>query len=162
MKKLVLSLLMSGLLFTGFAQENKDVKPGGKKKVEHRDPKFNGLADKSPEEIAKLKTDRLDEKLKFTDKQRKEIYVLNLQQAKKDKTLFEQRKKEQQKLAQERKTEREKMLKILTPEQRELMKNGFAENRKNRFQKDGVGRKRTLDKGSRNRIKSDIAEHKVS
>lgn len=83
MKKLVLSLLLSGIMFAGFAQEKSNVKEGVNRDGRRSAKKEFKLDKKSAEEIAQLRTDRMDQKLKFTDKQRKEIYALQLDQAKK-------------------------------------------------------------------------------
>lgn len=130
MKKLVLSLLLSGIMFAGFAQEKSNVKEGVNRDGRRSAKKEFKLDKKSAEEIAQLRTDRMDQKLKFTDKQRKEIYALQLDQAKKDKMHAADRKESMERMKKERMAQREKLMKNLSPDQQKLYKESFAENRK--------------------------------
>lgn len=138
MKKLMLSLLLSGVIFAGVAQEKSNVKVNvshdGRRSV-NREFKVDK---KSAEEIAQIRTDRMDKKLKFTDKQRKEIYSLQLDQAKKDKKNFADRRVAMEQMKKDRMTQREKLIQSLNPEQQKVYKESFAENRKqHRMRKSG-------------------------
>ena len=79
MKKiLALAALIGGLGFSTMAQE---APKSGKMKPRVGEKKE--MVRKSPEEFAKIRTERLDKELKFTDAQREKVYKLNLEQAKK-------------------------------------------------------------------------------
>ncbi len=76
----------------------------------------------SPEQRAERYADRLKEKLALTDKQRTEVYNLELEKAKKQQDLRSKRKEEAGKMAEARRDEMkendDKLVKILTPEQK--------------------------------------------
>ncbi len=135
MKKLMLSLALSGLMLAGFAQEKRDVKPEMKEMQtsvhKHKMGRMHdGFKNKTPEEVAKMKTDRMDQKLKFTDKQRKDIYAFNLKQAKDHQKMAAERQEHRAKMKKQRVAEYEKMMGMLTPEQQKTLKDSYAENRK--------------------------------
>ncbi len=168
MKKLMLSIALSGLMLAGFAQEKKDVKPETKEmrasRHKHKVGRMHeGFKNKTPEEVAKIKTDRMDQKLKFTDKQRKDIYAFNLKQAKDHQKLAAERKEHRAKMKKERVAEHEKMLGLLTPEQQKVLKDSYAENRKmhkEHWKKDRQMRKRDFRKGDA--VKTNDAEVKTT
>src|SRR5690606_15744338 len=87
----------------------------------------------TPEEIAKLKTERLDKQLKFTDAQRNEVYAVQLEQAEKAAAHRSEMKTLQGKWREEMKGSQDKMKDILTAEQQEQMKERYAEQRKGKF-----------------------------
>ena len=133
MKKLMLSLALSGLMLTGFAQEKKDHKSDTKEMTaplhkHSKDRKHDGLKNKNPEELARIKTDRLDQKLKFTDQQRKEVYAFHLKQAQDHKKIAAERKLYREKMRKQRVADHEKMMGLLTPEQQKTLKDSYAEN----------------------------------
>ncbi len=133
MKKLMLSLALSGLMLTGFAQEKKDLKSeGGDRNVpmhKHLDGrKHDDLKNKNPEEQAKIKTDRMDQKLKFTDQQRKEVYAFHLKQAEDRKKIAAERKLYREKMRKQRAADHKKMMSLLTPEQQKALKDSYTEN----------------------------------
>ncbi|GAA4168954.1 hypothetical protein [Sphingobacterium ginsenosidimutans] len=135
MKKLMLSLALSGLMLTGFAQEKKDLKSDTKEMTaplhkRSKDKKHDGLKNKNPEELAKIKTDRMDQKLKFTDQQRKEVYAFHLKQAQDHKKIAAERKLYREKMRKQRAADHEKMMGLLTPEQQKTLKDSYAENHK--------------------------------
>lgn len=166
MKKLMLSLLLSGAMFAGFAQEKANIKENVNHDGHRSGKREFKLDKKSAEEIAQLRTDRMDQKLKFTDKQRKEIYSLQLDQAKKDKKNFADRKAAMEQMKKDRMAQREKLMKNLNPDQQKLYKESFAENHKQhrmRKSEDRPMRRDRLDrnnKGEKNSIelKKDITE----
>ena len=168
MKKLMLSIALSGLMLAGFAQEKKDVKPETKEmrasRHKHKVGRMHeGFKNKTPEEVAKIKTDRMDQKLKFTDKQRKDIYAFNLKQAKDHQKLAAERKEHRAKMKKERVAEHEKMLGLLTPEQQKVLKDSYAENRKmhkEHWKKDRQMKKRDFRKGDA--VKTNDAEVKTT
>ena len=166
MKKLMLSLLLSGVMFAGFAQEKANITENVNHDGHRSGKREFKLDKKSAEEIAQLRTDRMDQKLKFTDKQRKEIYSLQLDQAKKDKKNFADRKATMEQMKKDRMAQREKLMKNLNPDQQKLYKESFAENHKQhrmRKSEDRPMRRDRLDrnnKGEKNSIevKKDITE----
>src|SRR5690606_27424586 len=82
---------------------------------------------KTPEELAKIRTERLDKTLKFTDKQREEVYAYNLDQAKKLKERAEARKGDRRALREEMQADRERFNKLLTPDQQKILSEKYAE-----------------------------------
>lgn len=168
MKKLILSLALSGLMLAGFAQEKKDVKPELKEMQtslhKHRGGRMqDGFKNKTPEEVAKMKTDRMDQKLKFTDKQRKDIYAFNLKQAQDHQKMAAERKEHRAKMRKQRLAEREKMMGMLTPEQQKTLKDSYAENRKmhkEHWKKDRQLKRKDFRKGEVN--KTNDADVKAS
>lgn len=141
MKKiLTLAALFAGLSISAYAQDSTRVqqKKEVRQEVKHRKHhRADRLQKKTPEEIAQLKTDRLDKELKFTEAQKKEVYAYHLDQAKKWKVKHEEMQVERDARRKEMKAEREEFQKLLTPEQQEIMKNKMVENRKDRFNRDG-------------------------
>ena len=139
MKKiLTFAALVVGLGLSSQAQD------APKKMKEGR--KFMGSKEmvqkRSPEEIAKMRTERLDKELKFTDKQRQEVYAIQLEQAKKRKLNADHQKQMRQQQHNEMKTYHEDLSKLLTPEQQKLMKEKFANRQAFRKRGDGTeGRK---------------------
>lgn len=168
MKKLMLSLALSGLMLAGFAQEKKDVKPELKEMRTSMHKHTGGrmqddFRSKTPEEVAKLKTDRMDQKLKFTDKQRKDIYAFNLKQAQDHQKIAVERKEHRAKMKKQRVAEHEKMMEILTPEQQKTLKDSYAENRKmhkEHWKKDRQLKRKDFKKGEVN--KTNDADVKAS
>ncbi|WP_312698051.1 hypothetical protein [Sphingobacterium mizutaii] len=142
MKKiLTFAALFAGLSFAASAQTQDSVKKDRsevRQEMKHRKHVRGGdrmgkMMNKTPEEIAKMKTDRLDKELKFTDKQKQDVYTYNLDQAKKWKEKQETRKADREARKNEMKAERDEFMKLLTPEQQEILKNKMAENRKGRM-----------------------------
>lgn len=149
MKKILsVAVLLASMSLSTFAQQvphkvNKDSKR----------PPAREMVNKSPEEVAKLRTERLDRELKFSDKQRKEVYAFHLKEAKEHKAKKDRAQKERQVTLKERKTSREKFEKILTPQQKEVLKNKLASREKRSFKRPGVegrrfDRDRKFDKKS--------------
>lgn len=130
-KVLSLAVLFAGISFATFAQEQvetkrpikKDRKPRMEKKMERR----------TPEEIAKWKTERLDKQLSFTDAQRSEVYAVQLEQAKQATMHRKEMKTLQGKRRKDMKGAHEKMAEILTPEQQQQLKESYAQRRKGKF-----------------------------
>lgn len=129
-KVLSMAVLFLGLSAVTFAQER------GKENVKRTDKKHvvkkHEGAVKSPEELAKIRTERLDKTLKFTDKQRKEVYALNLEQAKKQHEHKEIRSKEMEARRKEMKANQEKFKNILTPEQQKILADNVKYKMENR------------------------------
>ena len=76
MKKTVaLAVLLSSISFATLAQQTP-------KKDTHTDRKRTELVNKTAEDIAKKRTDHIDKEVKLTEKQRKEVYALYLEEAK--------------------------------------------------------------------------------
>jgi protein CpxP len=128
-KVLSLAVLFAGISLATFAQEQKDTERSFKKERKH--PRMERkIANRTPEEIAKMKTEQLDKRLKFTDAQRTEVYAVQLEQAKRAATHRDEMRKLQSKWREEMKGSQEKMGKILTPEQKEQLKESYAQRRK--------------------------------
>lgn len=130
MKKIwTLIALFVGIGFTASAQDNQTTKD---KERKHRG-KFRQerVEKKTPEEIAKLRTERLDKKLNFSDEQRTDIYAYHLDRAKKFSTRAEALKKQRAEHQQEMKADREKFKDLLTTEQQELLASEMRADRKN-------------------------------
>lgn len=103
--------------------------------TEKKDRQFRGkfrqerVEKRNPEEIAKIRTERLDKKLKFTDKQRADIYAYNLDQVNKFKERAAVQKKLREAQREEYKADREKFKNMLTAEQQEILANSVKANR---------------------------------
>ncbi|GHE48510.1 hypothetical protein [Sphingobacterium griseoflavum] len=133
MKKILsLVILFAGIGLTTFAQEqptvdskaNRERKhPRQERRVEHR----------SPEEVAKLKTDRLDKHLNFTDEQRAAVFAVQLDQAKRQIAYRTEISALQKKWRQEAKGTKQELAQILTAEQQNVLKEKFAGERKDRM-----------------------------
>lgn len=151
----MLSLALSGLILTGFAQEKEDLKSDTKEmsapmNKHSKDRKHDGLKNKNPEELAKIKTDRMDQKLKFTDQQRKEVYAFHLKQAQDHKKIAAERKLYREKMRRQSAADHKKMMALLTPEQQKALKDSYAENHKihkEHWRKDRQMRKGDFQKG---------------
>ncbi|WDF67822.1 hypothetical protein PQ465_16150 [Sphingobacterium oryzagri] len=147
MKKLAsLAVLFAGISLATFAQEQKQGDRPVRKDRKHAAHERR-MENRSPEEIAKVKTDRLGKELKFTDAQRKEVYSVQLEQAKRQVTHLADMKKLQDKWREEAKGSRQAMVKVLTPEQQELLKQKFAEGKREKgMRKPGALKGRQGDK----------------
>ncbi|MEC3879782.1 Spy/CpxP family protein refolding chaperone [Parapedobacter sp. 10938] len=121
MKNAVLiTLLLSGMAFSAFAQER-----------ERRTLK-------SAEEIAQMRTDRLTEELTLSEEQQRAVYELSLEDAKKMQAERKDRRAQSEATREERATQmgerreamkasQERLNKVLTGEQREILKQQQAE-----------------------------------
>ena len=144
MKKFVaIALLLSGISFATLAQETSKK---GKEDRQHRAKKE--MVQKSPEEMAKYRTERLDKQVKLTDKQRQEVYALNLKNAQAKKTAMESRQKENQGRRNAMKATQAQLNQILTPEQQKIVADKMAKNEGKKFNKRD-GSKRHMKNGER-------------
>lgn len=123
MKKLLIcTVLFSGLITAGFAQDTTAGKrPAGRGQYgQHSVQEI-----KSPEERAKMSTDALEKKLNLSKKQKEEVYALNLERAEKMEKLrkseMEIRKSQMEKRKEIMSESEKKMNKILTQEQQKTM-----------------------------------------
>lgn len=129
MKKIVsLALLLTGISLATFAQEQRQIDRRAKNGDKHPRQERR-MENRSPEEIAKLKTDRLDKELKFTDAQRKKVYAIELGQAKRQTAHRAEMKKLQDKWHQEMKGSHQELDKVLTAEQKQQMKEKLAQGK---------------------------------
>lgn len=144
MKKILsIALLLSGISFATMAQDApKKIKEGRKHNAKRE------MIQKSPEEIAKFRTERLDKEVKLSDKQRQEVYALQLNDAKANQKSVESRRKSREVNQENRKVSRAQLNKILTPEQQEIMSNRMAKQHDKGINKREGGKKRQKD-GSR-------------
>ncbi len=131
-KALSLAVLLAGISLATFAQEQKDTERSFKKERKHPRTEKK-IADRTPEEIAKVKTEHLDKRLKFTDAQRTEVYAVQLEQAEQAATHRNEMKKLQSKWREEMKGSQVKLGEILTPEQQQQLKESYAQRRKDKF-----------------------------
>ena len=100
MKKLMLSAaLLLSVAAAGFAQEKRDQKP------------------KSAEEIARLHTDKLAEKLSLSAEQKEQVYALNLEPTQQFPAPHKEHMPAMKDLREVRQAEEAKLLELLTPEQ---------------------------------------------
>ncbi len=120
MKKILsFAVLFAGLSFLASAQDDGTIE---KKDGRHRNKMTQThFENKSPEEIAKTRTERLDKELKFTEAQRKDVYAYNLDQAKKFKQRADVQKKDREAMRSEMKADQERFKNILTPEQQKIL-----------------------------------------
>ncbi len=133
MKKILsLALLLTGISVATFAQDRQDVERSVKQDRKHARQERR-VENRSPEEMAKMKTDRLDKALKFTDAQRKEVYAIQLDQAKRQKEHRVAMKKLQQKWSEEAKGSQDKLSRVLSTEQQSILQEKFANGRKERM-----------------------------
>ncbi len=133
MKKLIaLATLVTGLGFNSFAQEIPKKDKGLSKAGEKRERVY-----KTPEELAKIRTERLDKELKFTDAQREKVYKLTLEQAHNQRVYQSKIEDIKKSRHEDKKSHQEKFQQVLTPEQQKMVMDKFAE----RVNKDSVGRK---------------------
>ncbi|WP_207532477.1 hypothetical protein [Desertivirga arenae] len=135
MKKIILTaLLFAGLATAGFSQERQAKHPR-----EHR----------TPEERAQLMTDALDKKLSLSDKQRNEIYKINLDRAKEMEKLHASKQKHDKKdFEQGRKMFEEsdkKISRILNNNQRKQYDELKAQRKEHAKDRNGEFRKRSRD-----------------
>lgn len=136
MKKLLSLMLLSGLSLGLFAQ----VKTGTD--VDHNKTKkhiraYRGTSDKTPEQIAELKTERLDKKLNFTEEQRNAMYSLQMDRVKQQRDRRVEMRQLNEKRRSEMKETQGRMAEILSDEQKELMKNSLAQDRKGKMRRGG-------------------------
>lgn len=133
MKKILsLAVLFAGISIATFAQEQKDTERSFKR--ERKETRMEKkIANRTPEEMAEVKTEQLNKRLKFTDTQRTEVYAIQLEQAKKAMAHREEMKKLQTKLREGMKDSQKKMGEILTPEQQQLMRESYAQRRKGKW-----------------------------
>ncbi len=139
-KALSIIAVLAGLSFSAFAQEvtnepTKEVKNRKQNRTERK--AFKRAELKSPEEMAKFRTERLDKQLKFSESQKKQVYAFELEKSKKMHAKREAMKAERQARMKEFKAEHETFKNLLTPEQQEMYKNKLAENRKHKFHRGG-------------------------
>ena len=140
MKKLLtLSALFVGLGFSAIAQDStKQVQPEVRQEMKQKKhlkvDRKKEWVNKTAEEIAQLRTDRMDKSLEFTDEQKEQVYAYHLKQAGQRKAQIEEQKATRQARMEEAKAQKEEFEKILTPEQKEKLSE-IAETKKGKFKK---------------------------
>ena len=130
MKKVLSLVVLLGLGMAVYAQDYKEVKRT--KHNEKRERVQEKKEHKSPEEIAKIRTERLDKELKFTESQREQIYAIQLDQSKRQaefSSKMRDLRKEQRAVMKETK---EKFADTLTSEQQAQLKEKFAHVKRNK------------------------------
>ncbi|MCA5005770.1 hypothetical protein [Sphingobacterium bovistauri] len=144
MKKfLSLAIVLSGIGLGAFAQEGVKRHTSEKKSYVRKEYVHKDMVKLSPEQIAEKRTEMFDKQLNLTSKQRKEVYKLQLDQAKYLKRKQEIKKKERELAHKERDEHRKKFEKLLTAEQKKLLKDKMAKRSDVDFKKgkEGEGRK---------------------
>ena len=137
MKVLTVTTLFVGLSIAAFAQDStKNVQQEIRKEVKHRKHFRNDrMSKKSPEEIAKYKTDLQNNKLKFSEDQKNEVYAFHLDKAQKRENTRKEVLAEREKRRSEMKVENQEFQQLLTAEQKEIFKNDVVEGRNKRADK---------------------------
>lgn len=138
MKKLLsLAIVLSGISFGAIAQE-------GVKKMRSERPvrEKKEWVNRTPEKMAKQRTEKLDKTLNFTDKQREEVYKFQLDKAKDHKQIFEKRAKERKENRAQMKTQQEEFEKLLTAEQKQLLKENTSKRDHSKSRKGKTSLKR--------------------
>lgn len=132
MKKILsLAILFSGISLATFAQEQQHKERPVRTERKHTRHQRH-MENRNPEEVAKLKTERLDKELKFTDKQRNAVYAIQLEQAKRQVEHRTAMKEIQTKWRETSKGAHQEMASVLTPEQQAMFKEKVVEGRKHR------------------------------
>ena len=151
MKKfLSLAILLSGIGFGAFAQEGTRRSVNEKKSYVRKEYVRKDMVKLSPEQMAEKRTELLDRQLNLTSKQRKEVYKLQLDQAKALKKKQDIKKRDRELAHKERVAQRQKFEKLLTEEQKELLKNKVAK-RSDTDLKKGRERRKDFDRGESKR-----------
>lgn len=132
MKKIIIAaLLIAGIATTGFSQERSDRSKG--KDGQRRERVSQRI--QNPEERARLATDKLEKELSLTEKQKSEVYKINLDRAKKVSKSHElaqkQREDQRKKMQNEFVSSEKKLNNILNSEQR----NKYASLKESRSKK---------------------------
>lgn len=126
-KTLLVIALCFSLGLMAFAQEKGDTSKRG---VKARSKMTKERVEKkTPEEIAKIRTEKLDKTLKFSDEQREEIYAYNLGQAKKHRERSQLEKKRKEEMRQEMKSDRERFNSLLTADQQKILNEKLVEHK---------------------------------
>lgn len=129
MKKIwTLIALFVGIGFAASAQTEQPTQE--KERMRRGKLRHERMEKRSPEEIAKLHTERLDKKLNFSEEQRADIYAYHLDRAKKFSTRAEALKKQREARMQELKSDRQKLKDLLTAEQQDLLAKEMKDSRK--------------------------------
>lgn len=145
MKKIIAITVLATCLYSiGNAQERKtrnDKRTHFKREIQN----YN------PEEVAKIRTDRLDKKLNFSESQKQEIYNLELDKAKRHKEVKEKQKLMREELRKDHQADREAFQKLLSPEQQKLLKEKekIAQDKKGKFKRN------QFKSGKKHRFRSD-------
>lgn len=163
MKKIV-SFLMLFLSIGFFASAQDNTTINKEKMKRHRKVNRERVERKTPEQMAKLRTDRLDQTLKFTDKQRKEVYELNLAQANKHVDRMRLHKERKESMRQEMKAEHERFNNLLTPDQKKIWQEKIADQRNRKFEgREGRSKgKKHNDRMMHKRIENKVEEKEVN
>lgn len=133
MKKILsLAILFTGISVATFAQDKQQAERPVKQERKHARQERR-MENRTPEEMAQMKTDRLDQELRFTDAQRKEVYAIQLDQAKRQYAHRAEMKQLQQKWREETKVSQNKLSSVLSAEQQSLLKEKFVHGRKEKM-----------------------------
>ena len=89
----------------------------------------SGHQEINPEQVAERMSNRMAEKLDLSEEQKKAVYALNLEAARKRQAQWEVRKKQQEAINAERKAHQEKIAGLLTPEQNKAWEAIMEDNR---------------------------------
>lgn len=151
MKKILsLAVLFAGISFATIAQESpksattKEIKESRQSHGKGSKGKQD-MSNKTPEEIAKMRMEHLDKKVQLTDKQKKEVYAVFVEDAKSmvnNKSAQIDKKEDRIK---HRQASMDRINKILTPEQQKL-----------------VNDSKKKSQGDKSKNKQDHSGHKMS
>ncbi|SJN29799.1 hypothetical protein FM107_06140 [Sphingobacterium sp. JB170] len=126
-------MLFTGMSLATFAQENNNVVTDTAERGKKHHRKERVMEKKNPEEIAKIKTDRLDKELKFTDEQRAKVYAIQMEDVQKTVAYRDQMNAIRDTHRQEMRLSRDKMSEVLTSEQNQALKDKFKTHKKRKM-----------------------------
>ncbi len=133
MNKIVtMAMLFTGISLATFAQQNNALTDTTThRNRHHRHGRF--VENKKPDEIAKIKTERLNKELKFTDEQRAQVYALQLKDANKSAEYRDQMKAVRDSHRQEMKGSHDELQEILSVEQKQILNDKFKTHKKRKI-----------------------------
>lgn len=117
----IIGLLLSGSISNVFGQENGE--------QHHFDYKHEQMEKKTPEEKAKIRTERMKKELGLTAEQEAKVYELNLSHAKKMDELHEERKALMEKMKAEKDGMKTSLEGVLTEEQMKKVEEHMQQRR---------------------------------
>ena len=120
--------------------------------AQERNQRMRGMQDdRSAEEIAKSRTERLDKTLKFTEAQKEKVYALELEKAERFKENRKENKRNREDWRKQAENDRQALEKILTDEQKEIIKESRMSNRRGRHMQRGAKDTKKENMRQRNR-----------
>src|SRR5690606_25174372 len=128
-KNVLMAILFTGISLASFGQENTEVKVEGQKHRMRHAHREHTMKNKTPEQIATIKTERLDKQLKFTDQQREQVYAIQFEDAQKNVAFREQMNALRENYSMERKGSHDKLNELLDADQKQVLASKFKGHR---------------------------------